>query len=106
MKFFQSRPPLPYLPKKRWFDYLIPYMLAVMVFLAVFIPLNSYFHFYSLRWPDLSYEPMQPVEIQTLTAGPDGMEMVFVPAGEFVMGSQPNNAKPYASEMPAHSVYV
>ena len=106
MKLFRPQRSTAYQAKKRWFDYLTPFMLAVIVFLAIYIPLNTYFHFYSLRKPDPAYEPMQPVDVQTQTAGPDAMEMVLVPAGEFTMGSQPNNADPYDSEMPAHKVYL
>jgi eukaryotic-like serine/threonine-protein kinase len=34
------------------------------------------------------------------------MEMVYVPAGPFIMGSKEDDSKAYASEKPAHEVYL
>ena len=42
----------------------------------------------------------------TRTRDTDGAEMVFVPAGEFQMGSDPSDRDADAAEQPAHAVYL
>ena len=85
---------------------LTPIMLAFLVILVIYVPLNTYFHFNYLRLPDPGYTPMPPVEIQVRVSPIDQMEMVLVPAGEFRMGSMPDDDRAYSSEKPAHAVYL
>jgi formylglycine-generating enzyme required for sulfatase activity len=103
MKLFQKKPMLPG-EKRSLIQILTPVMLAFLILLAIYVPLNTYFHFNYLRWPDFSWEPMPAIEIRAQTAERDGMEMVYVPAGEFVIGSDEDDDMAYASEKPAHTV--
>jgi len=59
--------------------------------------------------------PMQPINIQTRTAPKDGMLQVFVPAGNFLMGSTDSHVAAmkancptcdFLNETPQHSVYL
>ena len=81
-------------------------MAVTILFLVIFVPLNSYYHFNYLKLPDLRYKPMEPVEIRMQVSPVDGMEMVYVPAGTFVMGAKLDDDEAYASEKPAHEVYL
>jgi formylglycine-generating enzyme required for sulfatase activity len=53
-----------------------------------------------------------PTSVPQLAAGPvqvrdkDEVEMVFVPAGEFLMGSHDNRGRMYDDEKPQHKVYL
>ena len=106
MKTSPTDSPNPDMGKKTLIGRLTPFMLFVLIFLAIFIPLNTYFHFNYLKLPDPDYKPMQAITIQTQVSAQDQMEMVFVPAGKFMMGSQPDDDEAYASEKPAHEVYL
>ncbi len=81
-------------------------MLLIIIGLIVYVPLNIYFHFYNLRFPDPNYRAMEPVEIKTRFSEIDGMEQVFVPAGVFIMGADMDDKEAIASEKPAHEVYL
>lgn len=81
-------------------------MLIILVFLVVYVPLNTYYHFNYIRLPDLRYRPMDPVEIRVQTSPVDGMERVYVPAGPFIMGSRPGDSQASSGEKPPHEVYL
>jgi formylglycine-generating enzyme required for sulfatase activity len=81
-------------------------MLIILVVLAVYVPLNVRFHLQYLKFPDLRYRPMDAVDIQVQVSPIDGMEMVFVPAGPFMMGSRQGDRQAYASEKPVHEVVL
>ena len=53
--------------------------------------------------PGLTAAPPTPAEENRSLRAADGMAMLRVPAGEFVMGS---DASPFAAERPAHTVYL
>ena len=79
-------------------------MAAVILFLVIFVPLNTYFHFNFIRLPDLNYQPMTAVIIKTQISAADQMEMVYVPEGSFPMGSRLDDEEAYTSEKPSHEV--
>lgn len=49
---------------------------------------------------------MRPAAGEIRVAVQDGMEMVFVPAGNFEMGSEPETAGADEDEMPLHKIYL
>jgi serine/threonine-protein kinase len=75
-----------------------------LVVLVIFVTLNTIFHFDDLKLPDLSYRAMNPVDLRIRISALDGMEMVYVPAGAFIMGSKENDEEALVSEKPQHEV--
>ena len=47
-----------------------------------------------------------PTTIETRTATTDGMTMVYIPAGDFLMGAAPSDQQAYADEKPQIKVYL
>ncbi len=91
---------------QRLFNLITSGMLLVLIFLVVYVPLNIYFHFYYLRFPDPDYQAMEPVEIGIQLSSVDDMQQVYVPAGTFTMGAAIQDKEAIASEKPAHEVYL
>jgi len=56
--------------------------------------------------PTLATPTPQPVIGSTFISPLDGMELVYVPAGEFLMGSTENDSLAEAIEKPQHKVYL
>jgi len=76
-------------------------ILALMLIVIIFNLLNSERRVAST--PVLDVAPTQaPIQIRTTIRETDGMEMVYVPAGEFEMGS--NNGD--SDEKPVHTVFL
>jgi serine/threonine-protein kinase len=47
-----------------------------------------------------------PTPIDTMTSSKDRAELVYVPQGEFIMGSDPDEPYFWGAEMPRHNVYL
>ena len=58
--------------------------------------------------PELTATPafIVPTPIDLKTSSKDSAEIVFVPAGEFIMGSNPNEPYFWGAEAPKHNVYL
>ena len=56
--------------------------------------------------PDLSNPPLNADSGETWRRPADGMEMVYIPAGEFLMGSADSDEQADADEKPQHKVYL
>ncbi|MCJ7623717.1 MAG: formylglycine-generating enzyme family protein [Anaerolineaceae bacterium] len=77
-----------------------------LITLIIFVTSNSIFHFNDIKLPDFSYRAMEPVDIRVLISAVDGMEMVYVPAGPFLMGSKEEDKDAYNNEKPQHEVVL
>jgi formylglycine-generating enzyme required for sulfatase activity len=78
--------------------------IGFVLLLVIFIALNSHFRFTAMLSSAGKYHPMDPVEIRTQISPIDGAEMVYVPAGDFLMGSLKSDKNAYQNEMPQHEV--
>ncbi len=74
-----------------------PLLLGVMIAVVAFIIIDLF-----LR----GGLPLSPEVGSTLVMEKDGMTLVYVPAGEFLMGSSASDPAANANEKPQHSVYL
>jgi formylglycine-generating enzyme required for sulfatase activity len=68
--------------------------------------LGIIFRFDRLVLPPEGYQPMEAIDVQTRVSKVDGMEMVFVPAGSFPMGSTASDENAFQNEIPQHEVIL
>jgi len=85
-------------------NFLTPFLGGFLALLVIFIILNTIFHFNYLRFPDFSYQPMDPVTMRTQVSPVDGVPMVYVPAGAFMMGVKQVDEEGSSDEKPLHEV--
>ncbi len=80
--------------------------LALLIIAVILVALNMRFRFTSLLLDSPKYTPMPTVVQRVQTSPIDGAEMVYVPAGAFLMGSPEDDPYAYQNEMPQHEVYL
>lgn len=78
-------------------------LLAAFILMIV---LSVIFRFDLLVLPPKGYTPMPAIDIQTKVSQIDEMEMVFVPAGSFLMGSTASDENAFQNEIPQHEVIL
>ncbi len=78
--------------------------IGLLILAVILVALNMRYRFTSLLLDSPDYTPMPTVEQRVQTSQIDGAEMVFVPAGVFLMGTPEDDPYAYQNEMPQHEV--